>query len=236
MTTKNDYIPRDYEDLYRYYILGAGNGNSLTHQIIRSMIPYSDQDERETLAHDIFLRLYEKKMLDVFDPEKSNFGGVIFFVTRTIVVNHLNRKGRNPITGLKGGSLTDADPDPEGEAFEPGVYHLDRLFVTETADPGEAMYLRKLFELVTEKCKQLKEEAHPTAYRDTRNRSLLPLLELLMLECDPDECGEKLGVTASTIHNWLSVLRGMAEEIKATILAPKAQPLPPGKMLPVEEN
>lgn len=234
MTGKNDYIPRDYEDLYRYYILGSGNGNSLCHQVIRSMLPYSDEDERETLAHDVWLRCRTKELLKIFDPEKANFGGAIFFVTRTIVVNHLNRKGRNPLTGLKAGTLTDLDP---GEwTASPGVYHLDRLFATETPDPGERLDLLKLLKELRDRCAALKEKAHPTAYQATRDRSLLPLLELLIQECDPEECGTKLGVTASTIHNWLGIIRDMVEDIRNTVLAEKKRPLGPGKMLPVEEG
>jgi DNA-directed RNA polymerase specialized sigma24 family protein len=230
---KNNYVPTDYADFYLYYIQGSGHGNSLCHQIIRSMMPYADQQEREDLAHNVFLRAYEKKILDVFDPTKSNFGGVIFFLTRTVVVNHLGRKSRNPITGLKAGTLVDGDA--ESETFEPGVYHLDRLFLSESPDPGDRMDLQSLFNHLVDRCKQLQEQAHPTAYRDTRKRSLLPLLELLIRECEPDECGAQLGVTASTIANWLVVLQEMVEEIKATVLAPPASTEPPPPMLPIED-
>jgi hypothetical protein len=229
--SKNNYVPVDYEDLYRYYIIGAGHGNSLTHQILRTMMPFATEDERETLAHDVWLRMFEKKILDVFDPTKSNFGGVIFFVTRTIVGNHLNRKGRNPLTGLKGGSLTTGEAAPDA-TFEPGVYHLDKLFVTETPDPTAVMDLADLFDLLVEECRLLAEKPKS----NKRERSLLPLINLLVKECDPEECGEQLDVTPSTIHNWLGVLREMVEEIKTTILAPKPQVLPPGKILPIEEG
>jgi DNA-directed RNA polymerase specialized sigma24 family protein len=231
--SKNDYVPKDYNDLYRYYIVGSGNGNSLCHQILRQMMPYADSDERETLAHDVFLRMLEKDILTVYDPTKSNFGGVIFFVTRTIVGNHLSRKSRNPITGLKGGTLVEGAL--ESETFEPGVYHLDRLFAAEAPDPGVRMDLQELFELLWQRCQSLKDKAHPTAPRATRDRSLLPLLKLLLEECDPEECGAKLGVTASTIHNWLHVLAEMAQDIKETVLQPRKRPLPPGKMLPTED-
>jgi len=133
----NNYIPTDYDDLYRYYIHGDGNGNSLCHKIIRSILSHSNEDERETLAHDVFERILKNQMLTKFDPNKANFGGVIFFVTRSIVVNHLDRKGRTPLTGLNGGSLVVTDPDEE--AFEPGVYNLERLFASEAPDAGNAI-------------------------------------------------------------------------------------------------
>lgn len=203
----NDYIPTDYEDLYRHYILGDGHGNSLCHKIVRHYLPYSDSDERETLAHDVFLRLIEKDMLKVFDPDKANFGGVIFFVTRTICVNHLARKQRNPLTGLNGGSLLSRDLE-EGE-FEPGLYSLDRLFGTEAPRYEDQMTARKIVgELVTW-AKGLYD-----APRHKRDQSLYPLLGLLADQHDPKECGAQLGVTPSTIHNWIEVLRGKAREIQ----------------------
>jgi len=140
----NNYIPKDYEDLYLYYIHGDGNGNSLCHKIIRSILSHSTQDERETLAHDVFERIMKSGMLGKFDPNKANFGGVIFFVTRSIVVNHLDRKGRTPLTGLNGGSLVITDPDDE--TFEPGVYTLERLFQADIPDAGDALDASTLVE------------------------------------------------------------------------------------------
>jgi len=203
----NNYIPKDYEDLYRYYVMGDGHGNSLTHRLVRKFLPHATDDERETLAQDVLVRAIEKDMLKVFDPTKANFGGVIFFLCRTICVNHLARKGRNPITGLKGGSLV--EKDPETEVFEPGVYSLDRLFASEDPNLEGKMETSAIVEELFTICKELF-----TNPRHKRDQSLYPLLQLLFTQHDVKECGEKLNVTPSTIHNWLGILKEMVTEIK----------------------
>jgi len=204
----NNYIPKDYDDLYRYYIRGDGNGNSLCHKIIRSILSHSNEDERETLAHDVFERILKNKMLEKFDETKANFGGVIFFVTRSIVVNHLDRKGRTPLTGLNGGSLVVTDPDDE--AFEPGVYNLERLFASDVPDSGRAIDASEMVKNITIWAKRLYE--NPAHKRDA---SLYPLLTLLYEGFNPKECGLELGVTPSTIHNWLQVLKNKVQEFQS---------------------
>lgn len=213
----NNYVPKDYEELYRYYIIGNGNGDSLCHKIIRNFLPHSDQDERETLAHDVFVRAFQKDVLRIFDPSKANFGGVIYFVTRTICVNHLSRKSRNPVTGLKAGTLSEKDPEDE---FEPGMYSLDRLFVVDAPDYDSAIDNREVIKELMARTKALFD--HP---RHKRDQSLYPLLNLLAEQNDPKECGAALGVTPSTIHNWLGVLKQMVGEIR-TYLEDEDPPVP----------
>lgn len=203
----NNYVPTDYEDLYRYYIAGDGYGNSLCHKIIRSILSHSTEDERETLAHDVFERLMKSRMLEKFDPEKANFGGVVFFVTRSIVVNHLDRKGRLPLTGLNGGSLVVCDPDEE--TFEPGVYNLERLFSADVPDAGDALDACQVVQSLVQWAKTLYDKP---AHR--RDASLYPLIGLLSEGYNPKECGQELGVTPSTVHNWLVVLREKVVELR----------------------
>jgi len=206
----NDYVPEDYEDLYRYYIIGDGGGNSLCHQLIRKILPYSDTDERETLAHDVFLRLLKQKMLERYDPSKSNFGGVIFFTTRTVCTTHLAKKSRNPLTGLKGGTLVSTVAE-EGE-FEPGTYNLDNLFQTETPDYENQIYNKILLKTLFDWAKEKYENP-----RHKRDEGLLGLLFLLADQKDAKECGKVLKVTPSTIYNWISVIRDKALELKAEL-------------------
>lgn len=207
LDVQNDYIPKNYDDLYRYYILGDGRGNSLCHKLIRSMMPHATDDERETLSQDVFVRLMEKKMLTVFDVKKANFGGVIFFVTRSIVCNYLDRKGRTPLTGLRGGSLTATDPE-DGE-FEPGQYSLDRLFAPEIRDVGAEIDAGRMVKKLLEWARDLSSKP---AHR--RDASLFQLITLLAEGNDARECGEALGVTPSTVHNWLGVLRQKVTELQ----------------------
>jgi len=207
----NDYVPRDYDDLYRYYILGDGHGNSLCRQIMRKFLPYATPTETEELSQAIAERLIEKGMIEKFDPQKGNFGGVIFFTTRTICVNHLSKKSRNPITGLHGGSLATTGTDDDGE-FEPGVYSLDRIFGIESPDHESRMTAIVIVTELARRARKLFENP-----RHKRDESLYPLLKLLLEQNDPKECGAALGVTPSTIHNWLAVLKTMAIEVKAVL-------------------
>jgi hypothetical protein len=207
LDVRNNYVPSDYDDLYRYYIQGNG---SLCMQIIRHMMPHATPDELETLPQDVFTRLQEKDQINIFDPDKANFGGVIFYVTRTIVCNHLDRKGRNPITGLHGGTL--ATNEPEDGEFEPGCYSLSRLFGA-PAPNYEAQFDARaiIFELM-DWARSLYE--HP---RHKRDASLFPLLQLMADEADAADAAEKLEVTTSTISNWVGVIREKAFEIRTRL-------------------
>jgi len=201
---ENSYVPSSYEDLYTYYIVGR-TGNSLCKSLLRQKLPYTDESERESLLHDVFLRIMEHRMLERFDPAQSNFGGVIFFVTRTVIVNHLDRRTRNPLSGLKGGTIDFSGP---GEDFEPGVIKLDKVFSTSPAVSENAMdrdrRLQRIFDYARERFN--KKES-------VRDTNLLTLLKLLLEEHEPKECAIPLGVTPSTIYNWIAHLRLVAAEM-----------------------
>lgn len=200
ITRSNNYIPKDYEDLYRHYIGPVTDGSSLCRTLIRKMLPFADQDEKEILAHDVFLRIQEKEQLKKYDPTKANFGGVIFYVTRSIVVNHLAAKSRNPITGLCKGTLVEQSPDDE--TFEPGVYSLERLFEHDTIDLDSAIDAHRMVTSLITWAKAL--AADP---KNKREESILPMLERMMLGEDPKIIAIKLEVTASTVHNWMEFVR-----------------------------
>lgn len=202
----NDYVPGGYDDLYRHYVLGDGRGNSLVNRIVRKLVPYATVEEKEDLTQDVFLRCMDKDVLTLFDPTKSNFGGVIFFVTRTICVNFLDRGSRTPLTGLRAGSLVEQQPDE----FEPGVYSLEHLFGSEELDLEGLMDKRSLLTELFGWAQGLTE--HP---RHKRDESLFPLLQMMADEHDTKECGAVLGVTPSTIHNWMAVIRTKAQEFRA---------------------
>lgn len=207
MTDKsNNYVPSDYQDLYAYYIIDPDGKDTLCKKLVRAKLPYSTDDEKETLVHDVFLRLLDKKMLEKFDPSKANFGGVIYFVTRSIVSNHLDKKTRNPLTGLNGGSLYTTDPE---DSFEPGMYSLDRLFGEEAPKVESLIEMKQEISALMEWAISLYQ-----APRHKRDESLYPLLQLLAEDFDPKECGAKLEVTPSTIHNWIAVLRDKVQEIR----------------------
>jgi len=203
----NDYVPKDYDDLYRYYFLGDGDRTGLVYGCIGKFCRTESSEEKQDLACQIFLRCMERNVLKLFDPMKSNFGGVIFFVSRSICVNYLAKKSRDPIAGLKAGTLVMTSSGN----FEQGVYDLERM--DDGVDPmaeldvGEhATYLiTRLFEWAAER----KED--PKVKRDS---AFLPLLELMSEGRKVAECGKELGVTSSTIHNWLGIMKKRVTDIE----------------------
>lgn len=194
-----NYIPKDYEDLYLYYIAPK---NSLCNQIIRRIIMYSDEGERESLAQDVFLRCLEHKMIEKFDPAKANFGGVIYFVTRTICVNFLNRKSRDPINGLCAGSLEARD-----EEFERGVYReegveQEAMHRGEGQDPEGVIVARDQVIALVKATRERKKTA-----KNKRDESLITVVELLFEGYTDEEIAQKTGVTKGTVDNWKSALK-----------------------------
>lgn len=219
MAGDHSFIPKNYDQLYRHYIKGDGAGGSLCKGIIRKMMRYATQDEVEILSQEVALRCVEKDVLSIFDPSKANFGGVIFFVTRTVVVKHLSKKSRNPITGLCGGYLRDGD-EADGE-FEPGIYYLDKLFRPEDSIKEDNLSLAGNLEILFEECRFLL-----VTPRHKRDQNLLPLLLMMAKQCDPQECSDQLGVTPSTIHNWIRELRRMYLELTT----PRQKSTPKGEI------
>jgi hypothetical protein len=124
----NSYVPTDYEDLYRYYIRTPGTV-SLAEATIKRAIPTADYEQLQELAHEAFLRMKRFTILERFDADKSNFGGMVFVAARSAAVNWLSRNEHDPNGALRGGSLVETQRTNEkGEGFEPGTYSLDRIF------------------------------------------------------------------------------------------------------------
>lgn len=196
----HNFVPETYEELYEHYIGSDIRSPTLCRKLIRNFLPHATPDELEQLPHDVFARIIEKDLINKYDPTKANFGGVIFFVTRTIVVNHLSRKGRNPVTGLCRGSLTETMP--EDGVFEPGVYYLDKILGTDEGDPDAALDAKALVSQLLSWTKSLQESP-----RHTRDRGLHTLLQAMLSGEDPELTAARLGVTVSTLYNWVDQFR-----------------------------
>jgi len=200
LTPDNNYVPKDYDDLYRYYMTDE-YAPSLAHKLVRHFVPFGHTEEWDTLVNDAFVRCMEKDMLKVFNPEKANFGGVIFFVTRTICVNYLSKNSRNPLGELRGGSIQETSEEDE---FVVGTYQLDRILEEDGQQDIELTVERaEIFGHLLGWAENL--AAKPKSKRD---RSISPMLETI-LDVGPDVefLSEKFGVTTSTIHNWLGFVR-----------------------------
>jgi DNA-directed RNA polymerase specialized sigma24 family protein len=201
---ENNFIPETYEQMFSHYFIGDGNGNSLAASTLKKFLPFADQDEVQVLLQDSILKAMKCRVIEKFDPEKANFGGAVFFVVRSICVNHLKRKSRNPVTGLSAGSLVEASSDSD-EGFTAGEWNLDHVFPAKNDDPEGSFDARSIVEKLTIWTKQMMD-----APSHKRDECLHPLLALLAEGRDPKECSEELGVTVSTIHNWRQELKEMA--------------------------
>lgn len=205
-TPKNfDFVPANYEELFNHYVAGTNNGgSSIVRTLVRTFMTHGTDDEMETLTQDVFLRCLDKKVIEGYNPEKANFGGVIYFVTRSVCANYLDRKSRDPISGLYGGSLV--SEDPEDGTFTPGTWNLERFSVP-------AQDIAKSYES-HEQVQWLVDFARNASAkpRNKRDESLLPLLNLLMEEFTPQECAEQLKVTTTTVTNWMKYLAEIMQD------------------------
>lgn len=195
MISQNNFVPKDYEELYTHYVAAR---DSLARNLIHHFVPFAAPEDREDLAQGVLLRCMEKDVLSVFDPSKANFGGVIFFVTRTVCCNFLDKRSRNPLTGLNGGTLVES-----ADEFEPGQYVLENVFgMVNPATSEEKLDAQA-------KVERLFDFAR-TALRvnaSKRDRSLLPTVEMLLDGYQPKEIAVKLDVTSSTVYNWIETLK-----------------------------
>lgn len=196
-----DYVPKNYEDFYRHYVSVDLSGRSIVGSLMKSIVRYGTEEEMPNLVQDVFTRCLDKRILERFDPTKSNFGGIVFTVVRTIGVNYLARKSRDPLGLLRGGSFIDED-----EEWVPGTYHLSRFISLQPGPEAETInkeLLEKLVKFATE------ASLNP---RNTRDKNLLSLLSLTYEEYTPKECAEILRVSQTTIVNWLKYLSDVVRE------------------------
>lgn len=198
-------IPTNYEELYVHYILGTEGKQSLCKQLIKSMYRTAEDDEVENLMHDVFLRCQEFDVLAKFDATKANFGGVIFFVTRSVVRNYQNRRKRDVLGTMRAGGLVEVGDE---EDFAKGTYRLDSMFITDDSPDSNALTLdaKVQAEKLLNYAKKISE--YPKSLRD---KNLFKLLEMMMNEYEVSEMAEKLNVGTSTVHNWMKYLREVAQ-------------------------
>lgn len=204
----NAFVPETNEQLYIHYILGRG-GESLTKSLVRHFIPYLTEDEQEALTHDVFVRCMEKEVIKKYDPTKANFGGVIFFVTRTICLNFKDRRTRNPMTGLSAGTIDTTKLDME---FEPGILRLDSIFSKEPDVSEVGIDTQRFLNSMFEWARSLSETG-----QNKRDKSLFLLLGLMAQQLEPKECAPLLGVTTSTIHNWMGFIKSHALSLRSGV-------------------
>lgn len=197
MAKDYDLIPKDYEELYQHYFKRSSNGSSIVRTLIRKLMPKVTEDEHEVLSQDIFTRCIDKRLLAIYDPTKANFGGAVYFVARSICVNYMERKMRDPLGVLNAGSLVETQED---EVIRPGEYSMSRLETdqvgTERRYEAQEIVLR-LWEWSLGMLRNAK---------NVRDQKMHELVKLLLEENTPKECAEKLGVSQTTVSNWTKLM------------------------------
>jgi len=191
-----NFVPNTTEEMCEHYFLGQ---DSPAASIIRTMMCHGTAEEQEDLLQAACLRAIEHNIIAKYDGEKGNFGGLVYVCVRSVVSNHLGKKSRNPVTGLCAGSIVEND-----EEFEMGQFQLSRVFAVDSRIDESLTAGKKLGGLY-QYCKD--RFAKPAHKRD---RSLLPLFEMLALGEEPKDCAPKLGVTLSTVHNWMNHMKEVA--------------------------
>lgn len=204
MAKDYNFIPKTYEELFRHYVAKDETGYSIVRALIRKILPHVNEEEMETLAQDIFVRCMAKEVIRIYDPKKANFGGVIFFVTRSVCVNYLGRKSRDPMGLLYGGSLVETVEDRD-ESFQRREYQVDKFLIDEVS-PDRKVESAQLVRHLQRWAKAL-----ATNPRHVRDAKMPQLLQLLIEQREPDECAKILGISESTVVNWMGV---MAAEVK----------------------
>jgi len=196
MKKDNNFVPENAEQMWNHYFAGS---DSIANQVLRTMMPYASSEEREDLLQTAVVRAIEHNIIGKFDRTKGNFGGLVYVCVRSAVSNHLGKKERGPIDGLSKGSIVETDDE-----FEFGQFQLGRMFAVDTRIDEALDASEKLGSLFSY-CKDcLRRNGHK------RDRSLLPLLEMLAEGLAPKDCAEKLGVTLSTVHNWMGHMKEVA--------------------------
>lgn len=188
----NIAVPADYDELYRLHFMPR---NSFVRSILRRRMPLSSPDDIEDMMMEIIERCIRFDIITRFDPTKANFGGMIFNVIRSVSSNWTARVKRDPVTGLRNNAILDKSPDDDSK-----VVALDNLFRDER--------LGSSFEF-SDRIRSLLEWAESCVRRNEnkRDRSMVDFVNLLIEGYTPQEIAEKLGVTASTIHNWRTFVR-----------------------------
>lgn len=196
LKVNQSYIPSSYEDLYLHYF---ADKVSLGRQLVRHFIKFTDAEEFEDLVNDSFTRMIGNRILEKFNPEKANFGGAVFFCVRSACVNHLSRRSREPLTGLRGGSIVeDLDSDVPSHTY---ALSLGMYLESKAPSIEGVLIAEQEVSILRAYVKRRKEKN-----QNKRDRCISDLVDLLYEGYTELEAAEKLGVTLTTIRNWMKWL------------------------------
>lgn len=179
---RDDYVPSDYEDLYQHYFAGTGGWVA---GVIRRYFPRSDQAVVEDLLHETWMRMYRLRLIERFDPERGNFGLLVFQAARSECLNALEAKRRKSWEVLV--DLVDE--------------HDEAVCQLSGRDAAEAVHsqveAREILDRV-ERAVRAASEAGETA----RDRALGPMIEMLANGATARQVAKRFGVCNATVSYW----------------------------------
>jgi len=180
-------IPTNLETMYSEYFEGS---SAFVPSVVRKMMPYSSDADREDLVGDILLRSIEHDIIGKFDASiTKDFAGLVFTVVRSVVANKCRKVAQHGTIA----SLTET----VGEEFVKGTYALDTHFAVQPAKNHtiedsrlSAMFRYAKERLLANKCK--------------RDQSLHAMMNMLLEGYDHKDIAKALGVQPSTVSGWLT--------------------------------
>jgi len=191
-----NFVPRSYAEMYAHYFQGS---DSLALSIAKKFCRYSTDDQIEGFVHDAFERGMKGRVLEGYNPEKANFGGVVYFLVRSICVNYLRGKGRDVQSQARSLTLTVAG----NEEFS----CLD--FTSEEEVKGSSLVEERVVAEMTVADLEEKTRALSEQGTNKRDKSLYKVVVFLKQGYTPKEVAAELGVTPTTVSNWMVYLRDM---------------------------
>jgi DNA-directed RNA polymerase specialized sigma24 family protein len=189
---KSTVVPSTVEEMFTEYFQG---NDSFVNSCVRKMLPYSSQDDREDVVSDILLRSIEHDIIAKYDDKiTKDFAGIIFTVIRSVVANKCRKTSQ---TGVMA-SLVETV-----EEFSKGTYALDSNFAV---NPDANLMLNDsrlmaLYRYANERVK---------ANECVRDRSLRPMLDLMLQGYEHSEIAARLNVRPSTVSGWVSYIQDAA--------------------------
>lgn len=183
-------VPSDYGVMHRMYFAGT---HCLAYRLAARLVPHGTSQDWEDLAAAAMTRAIQHKILEGYDASKANFGGVVYFLVRSVCVNYLRYRTHDPIGNLRRETVV----HEEGE---------ERDLLLEVVD-SKAPYVEDIL-TKEEVFRKVEEFSHTRTQigANKRDRSVEELVGLIKLGAEPEECAQKLGVSIPTIKNWTNYL------------------------------
>lgn len=185
-SARNNYIPKDYEDLYNAYFAPG----KLAPVLCRKLLFGRQSQDWQDANQEAYLRLLNTQILEKFDSSRANFGGMVFLACRSACCN----TGRRGAVELNHLSLVETN-----EERIPGAISGNQV----PADEGQED--RIIAALTVEELRKSAREAK-TKGKAKRFQNQEQLIDLLLEGRSREEIAGILKVSRASVDLWVSVL------------------------------